>query len=58
MLGTMVKAKTRARGEILWWGFEWVPAGIYAVVVMAKMVMGSVDPEEELKGLRYGYKGA
>ncbi|KAM3074236.1 hypothetical protein ACMFMG_002940 [Clarireedia jacksonii] len=58
LLGSLAKAKARSQGSILWFGFEWVPAGIYAVVVAAKMVMGSVDPEEELKGLRYGYKGA
>ncbi|PQE17771.1 Histone acetyltransferase protein [Rutstroemia sp. NJR-2017a BVV2] len=58
VLGSLVKAKTRAQGDIVWVGFEWVPGGIYAVVVVAKMVMGSVDPEEELRELRYGYKGA
>jgi hypothetical protein len=42
----------------LWWGFSWLPAGVYAVVLLAKWLMGSVDPEGELGGLRYGFKGA
>ncbi|KAK4189981.1 hypothetical protein QBC35DRAFT_117572 [Podospora australis] len=35
-----------------------LPGVIYAVVLFAKVVMASVDPERELGGLRYGYKGA
>lgn len=35
-----------------------VPLGVYAVVLALKMVMASVDPERELSGLRYEYKGA
>jgi hypothetical protein len=35
-----------------------LPAIIYAVVLAAKMVMASVDPEMELGGLKYEYKGA
>ncbi|KAI1497397.1 hypothetical protein F5X99DRAFT_24424 [Biscogniauxia marginata] len=35
-----------------------LPAVVYAVVLAAKMVMGGVDPERELAGLRYDYKGA
>lgn len=46
------------KAEELWWGFGWLPAGVYAVVLLAKWVMGSVDPEGELGGLRYGFKGA
>jgi hypothetical protein len=34
-----------------------LPAVVYAAVVVAKMVMASVDPTE-LERLRYGYKGA
>lgn len=45
------------RGEI-WMGFGWLPAGVYGVVVLAKWVMGSVDPEEELGELKYDFKGA
>ena len=44
--------------EELWWGFGWLPAGVYGVVILAKLTMGSVDPKEELGGLRYGFKGA
>lgn len=35
-----------------------LPAIVYAVVIVAKVVMASVDPERELAVLRYGYKGA
>ncbi|KAK7753871.1 hypothetical protein SLS62_004237 [Diatrype stigma] len=35
-----------------------LPAIVYAVVLVAKVVMGGVDPERELSGLRYEYKGA
>jgi hypothetical protein len=42
----------------LWWGFGCLPAGVYGIVLLAKWMMGSVDPEGELGGLRYGFKGA
>ncbi|KAJ9133628.1 hypothetical protein NKR19_g8977 [Coniochaeta hoffmannii] len=35
-----------------------LPGVVYAVVLAAKVVMGGVDPEGELAGLRYEYKGA
>jgi hypothetical protein len=35
-----------------------LPGVVYAVVLAAKMVMAGVDPERELGGLRYEYKGA
>jgi hypothetical protein len=35
-----------------------LPGVVYAVVVGAKVVMAGVDPERELGGLKYGYKGA
>lgn len=35
-----------------------LPTFVYAVVLAAKMVMASVDPERELSGLKYQYKGA
>ncbi|RDW82088.1 hypothetical protein BP6252_03200 [Coleophoma cylindrospora] len=47
----------RARAE-MWNGFGWLPGFVYAVVLIAKAVMGSVDPEKELGELRYGFKGA
>ncbi|KAI1817143.1 hypothetical protein GGS20DRAFT_102232 [Poronia punctata] len=39
-------------------GLANLPAVVYGVVVVAKMLMGSVDPERELSALRYEYKGA
>jgi hypothetical protein len=47
----------RGRQEV-WWGFGWLPAVVYSVVLLAKVVMGSVDPEAELGGLKYEFKGA
>ncbi|KAB5585919.1 hypothetical protein GE09DRAFT_1072539 [Coniochaeta sp. 2T2.1] len=35
-----------------------LPGVVYAVVLATKMVMAGVDPEGELGGLRYEYKGA
>ncbi|KAI0025686.1 hypothetical protein F4780DRAFT_219783 [Xylariomycetidae sp. FL0641] len=39
-------------------GLANLPAVVYGVVLVAKMVMGSVDPERDLSALRYEYKGA
>lgn len=41
-----------------WLGLGNIPAIVYSVVIISKMVMASVDPERELGGLRYEYKGA
>ncbi|ROW03676.1 hypothetical protein VMCG_05486 [Cytospora schulzeri] len=41
-----------------WLGLGNLPGIVYAVVVVAKLVMASVDPERELEALKYGYKGA
>jgi hypothetical protein len=54
LLGMVLSRKI----EELWWGFGWLPAGVYSVVLLAKWMMGSVDPEGELGGLRYRFKGA
>ncbi|KAL2021147.1 hypothetical protein VTK56DRAFT_7453 [Thermocarpiscus australiensis] len=35
-----------------------LPGLVYGVVVGAKVMMAGVDPERELSGLKYGYKGA
>ncbi|KAL0940762.1 uncharacterized protein CTRU02_203525 [Colletotrichum truncatum] len=35
-----------------------LPAMVYVVILIAKVVMGSVDPEKELGALKYDYKGA
>lgn len=39
-------------------GLANLPGVVYIVVLAAKMVMGGVDPEKELSGLKYEYKGA
>ncbi|KAL2073349.1 hypothetical protein VTL71DRAFT_10673 [Oculimacula yallundae] len=54
-LGGVVK---RGGGRGVWWAFEWLPMAVYGVVVAAKWVMGSVDPEGELGSLRYELRGA
>ncbi|KAH8601027.1 hypothetical protein B0O99DRAFT_610118 [Bisporella sp. PMI_857] len=53
ILGTVFRAR-----EEVWRGFGWVPGVIYGVVLVGKVVMAGVDPEGELKGLRYEFKGA
>jgi hypothetical protein len=35
-----------------------LPGVVYASVIGAKVVMAGVDPERELRGLKYDYKGA
>jgi hypothetical protein len=47
-----------SRGNDLWWGFAWLPGVVYGAVLLAKLVMAGVDPERELGGLRYEFKGA
>ncbi|KAK5660770.1 hypothetical protein OQA88_12136 [Cercophora sp. LCS_1] len=39
-------------------GLGYLPVVNCVVVIVAKMMMAGVDPEAELNGLRYGYKGA
>lgn len=46
------------RKHDVWWGFGWLPAVVQVVVLLAKWIMGGVDPEGELSRLRYGFKGA
>ncbi|KAI2631698.1 hypothetical protein GGS21DRAFT_522762 [Xylaria nigripes] len=56
VLGPLVFLSAVAAGGNLW--MACLPAVIYCVVVVAKMVMGSTDPERELAALRYELKGA
>jgi hypothetical protein len=39
-------------------GLGYLPAAVYGVVLVAKVVMAGVDPESDLGVLRYEYKGA
>ncbi|KAM5343062.1 hypothetical protein ACJ41O_014028 [Fusarium nematophilum] len=48
----------KTRSEAVWPGMGYLPLVVYGVVLLAKMVMGSVDPEKELSALKYDYKGA
>ncbi|KAM0335243.1 hypothetical protein ACHAQA_000287 [Verticillium albo-atrum] len=51
LMGTFTKG--REGGLLGYW-----PGVVYGVVLAAKVVMGSVDPEGELSALKYDYKGA
>lgn len=53
VLGLVMSRKTETWGLL-----GGLPGVVYGVVLVAKWVMGSVDPEGELGGLRYGFKGA
>ena len=33
----------------------YLPLVVYAIILVSKMVMGSVDPEKELSSLKYVY---
>ncbi|RYP20396.1 hypothetical protein DL767_009469 [Monosporascus sp. MG133] len=55
---TGLLTKSAAAGQWGHVGLGNLPAIVYAVILVAKMVMGGVDPERELSGLRYEYKGA
>jgi len=35
-----------------------LPGVVFAVIVGAKVAMAGIDPERELSGYKYGYKGA
>ncbi|KAF5672434.1 hypothetical protein FHETE_3737 [Fusarium heterosporum] len=54
----MAWAIGRVKGEAVWPGMGYLPLVVYGIVLVSKMVMGSVDPEKELSSLKYDYKGA
>ncbi|KAH8899535.1 hypothetical protein GQ53DRAFT_802053, partial [Thozetella sp. PMI_491] len=56
LMGLLLKRRDGAPSNI-GIGIGNLPAIVYGVVLVAKMVMASVDPERELGGLRYEYKG-
>ncbi|CAG9938807.1 unnamed protein product [Clonostachys rosea f. rosea IK726] len=55
LMGMVTKSNVASFG---WIGMGNLPAIVYIVVLVAKMVMASVDPEAELSTLKYEYKGA
>ncbi|OWT43633.1 hypothetical protein VFPPC_18164 [Pochonia chlamydosporia 170] len=55
VMGLVVEGE---EGSFAWIGVGNLPGIVYGVVLAAKVVMGGVDPERELGGLKYGYKGA
>ncbi|RSL67218.1 hypothetical protein CEP54_003349 [Fusarium duplospermum] len=54
----MAWAVGRVKSEAVWPGMGYLPLVVYGVVLLAKIVMGGVDPEKELSALKYDYKGA
>ncbi|KAK7423916.1 hypothetical protein QQX98_000788 [Neonectria punicea] len=58
MLVLMSWVVGRAGNKAVWTGMGYLPLGVYSVVLIAKVVMSSVDPEKELTALKYEYKGA
>ncbi|KAJ1338004.1 hypothetical protein MN608_00862 [Microdochium nivale] len=61
VLMSAARSFSSSKGSSLSWGdfgLGNLPAIVYAVVLLAKVVMGSVDPEKELSALRYQYMGA
>lgn len=58
MLVLMSWAVGRAGNKAVWTGMGYLPLVVYSVVLIAKVVMSSVDPEKELTALKYEYKGA
>ncbi|KAF3070597.1 hypothetical protein GL218_00094 [Daldinia childiae] len=61
LAGLVSKPDASAEGPQQKWGhvgLSNLPAVVYGVVVIAKIVMGGVDPERDLSALRYDYKGA
>lgn len=55
VLGFLLRAKG---GRQMWMGFEYVPGMLYGFALSAKIIMASVDVEQDLGSLRYGLKGA
>ncbi|KAI0096546.1 hypothetical protein F4814DRAFT_135579 [Daldinia grandis] len=60
LAGLVSKPGASAEGRQQWGhvGLSNLPAVVYGVVIIAKIVMGGVDPERDLSALRYEYKGA
>lgn len=54
----MAWATGRVKSEAVWPGMGYLPLVVYGIILVSKMVMGSVDPEKELSSLKYDYKGA
>ncbi|KAK2938296.1 hypothetical protein FoTM2_001514 [Fusarium oxysporum f. sp. vasinfectum] len=54
----MAWAIGRTKSEAVWPGMGYLPLVVYGIILVSKMVMGSVDPEKELSSLKYDYKGA
>ncbi|GKU17402.1 unnamed protein product [Fusarium langsethiae] len=54
----MAWAIGRTKSEAVWPGMGYLPLVVYAIILISKMVMSSVDPEKELASLKYDYKGA
>lgn len=58
VLMELVASMKSNRGGLPWFGMGYLPGSVYGAVIVAKLLMGGVDPETELSKLRYGYRGA
>ncbi len=59
LMGVVAARRAGAEGGLMGWPtMGYLPGLVYGTVLMAKMMMASVDPEKALSGLKYGYKGA
>ncbi|KAG8160106.1 hypothetical protein KVR01_009642 [Diaporthe batatas] len=59
LYGLLVRRRGDGASEHFGWlGLGNLPAIVYTVVIVAKLLMANVDPERELTALRYDYKGA
>lgn len=53
----IVASMKTSRGPV-WFGMGYLPGIVYAAITGSKLLMAGVDPEKELTGLRYEYRGA
>lgn len=54
----VVASMKAGKGGLLFVGMGYLPGVVYGASLLAKAMMASVDPEKELSGLKYGYRGA
>lgn len=59
LMGVVAARKAGSEGGLMGWPtMGYLPGLVYATVLLAKMMMASVDPEKALSALKYDYKGA
>jgi hypothetical protein len=59
LMGVVAAKKAGSEGGLMGWPtMGYLPGLVYAVVLVAKLMMASVDPAKALSALKYDYKGA